>query len=82
MRVHLALVDVAQCVACSGVLVAAGDDWRHVEVAGCTELATPVVCRHDDCGLPAAVGSEACAAHAGVFSCPQGVGLRSSKAAV
>ncbi|WDZ83990.1 hypothetical protein [Micromonospora cathayae] len=72
---NLALIDVAQCATCSGVLVPAGDDWRHREGGtGCTELATPVICRRDDCGLPAAVGSEACAGHAGALLWAVGVG--------
>lgn len=72
----LAPVDVAQCGACGGELVAAGDDWRHRESGGCSEFGTPVICRHDDCGLPAAVGALACLGHAGAFSSPEGVGLR------
>ncbi len=64
---YLAPVDVAQCATCSGVLVAAGDDWRHREGTGCTELAEPVICRYPDCGLPATVGSEACAGCAGAL---------------
>ncbi|RNM01044.1 hypothetical protein EFE23_03970 [Micromonospora solifontis] len=82
MRVYLAPVDVAQCATCSGVLVAAGDDWRHREGTGCTELAEPVICRYPDCGLPAAVGSEACAGCAGAFSSVVGVGSQCSAATV
>jgi hypothetical protein len=77
MRVYLAAVDVAQCQTCGGTLVAAGDDWRHQESTGCTDLGTPVICWHGDCGMPAAVGSEACTEHAGALLCPEGVGLRS-----
>lgn len=78
----LAPVDVAQCAACSGVLVAAGDDWRHREGTGCTELASPVICWHLGCGMPAAVGSEACAGCAGAFSSVEGVGSQSPTATV
>ncbi|MFG1660736.1 hypothetical protein ACGFIY_29785 [Micromonospora chersina] len=76
----LAPVEIAQCATCSGELVPAEDDWRHSEGDGCTELATPVICRHDDCGLPAAVGSEACLGHAGGFSSPDGVRSQSAMA--
>lgn len=67
MKVTLASVDVAQCRDCGGVLVPAGDDWRHQESTGCTELGTPVICRHDGCGMPASVGGEACSGCTAVF---------------
>ena len=79
---HLVPVDVAQCVTCSGELIAAGCDWRHLVPGGCTELGTPVICRSDDCAMPAAVGSEVCLGCAGAFSWPGGVRVRSSNAAV
>jgi hypothetical protein len=70
-----AVGDVAQCVGCGGVLLPAGDDWRHEEPApACTELGTPVICHHGECGWPAAVGSLACQGHCGLSSSPQGVG--------
>ncbi len=79
---YLAPVDVAQCATCGGDLVAAGDDWRHRDATGCTELATPVICRHSACGLPAAVGSLACADCAGAFSSVAGVGSQCPTATV
>jgi hypothetical protein len=61
VSVHLAAVDVAQCVTCGGLLVPAGDDWRHEADAGCTAFGTPVIC-----GLPAAVGCLVCQGHSGL----------------
>ncbi|MFI7283079.1 hypothetical protein ACIBOV_22745 [Micromonospora chersina] len=79
---HLPPVDVAQCATCGGALVAAGDDWRHEEDTGCTELGTPVICRHPGCGMPAATGSEACAQCVGASSWPEDVGSQSPMATV
>ncbi|MEU0151494.1 hypothetical protein [Micromonospora fulviviridis] len=79
---HLAPVDVAQCATCGGVLVAAGDDWRHEEATGCTELGTPVICHHGGCGMPAAIGSEACGHCAGASSWAKDVGSQSPTATV
>lgn len=72
MTVYLAPVDVAQCATCGGVLVASGEDWLHLEAGDCTALGTPVICWRDECAMPAAVGSEACAGHA-AFSCARRV---------
>lgn len=59
--------DRAQCAACGGVLVPAGDDWAHDGNTACTLLADPVLCWRSDCAMPADVGCLACRAHAGVF---------------
>lgn len=67
-------VDVAQCSACGGLLVAAGDDWLHEENTGCTEFGAPVICRGPDCAMPAAVGCEACADCIATLSSAKGVG--------
>jgi hypothetical protein len=61
----LSAAEIAQCATCSGVLVPAGDDWRHQEPAPeCTDFGVPVPCRV--CAMPAVVGALACAPHAGV----------------
>lgn len=82
MKVTLLPVDVAQCAACGGLLVAAGDDWLHEENTGCTALGTPVICRRPECAMPAAVGCEACAACIAAFSSAEGVGSQSTTATV
>ncbi|MFI5493559.1 hypothetical protein [Actinoplanes sp. NPDC051859] len=60
--------DEAQCATCGGVLVAAGDDWTHLDDTGCTEYGEPILCQRDPaCALPALVGATACRDHTGVF---------------
>lgn len=59
------LPEIAQCETCGGFLEPAGDDWRHQEDMGCTDLGKPALCVH--CGAPAAVGGLACGQCAGVF---------------
>jgi hypothetical protein len=66
VTVPLPTVDVAQCATCGGLLVPAGDDWRHEADTACTAFGTPVICRHSDCGFPAAVGALACQVHTGL----------------
>jgi hypothetical protein len=60
--------EIAQCENCGGLLKPAGDDWRHQDDTGCTDLGVPVLCVH--CGSPAAVGCLACGQCTGVFFCP------------
>ncbi len=50
---------LAQCATCSGVLIAAGDDWTHLDDTGCTLLGQPILCERD-CGYPAAIGAMSC----------------------
>ncbi|MGI5151399.1 hypothetical protein ACQEVC_34385 [Plantactinospora sp. CA-294935] len=71
MTILLATVEVAQCDPCGGVLLPAGDDWRHeTETGECAQFGTPVICRHDDCGFPAAVGGLACPGHSELSYAP------------